>query len=199
MRQIVLLFAGAAAGLLFAACDAPPAAHPAREVVDGWGVRVTVTPHRLGRIAFGVDRLVRAEPNEAHAWVRHDLVLHNGGDRKVTFADTRRSAFARGPGRRRVLVADAGCGYAIDRRGAAAIAGVCQASLDLISIEPHASVRRQVTLFKGLGGMERLRAGTYVFRRAVRFRVGERAPDVGEGRRVVLTLAYRVADDPLPR
>jgi hypothetical protein len=155
-------------------------------------VRVTVRPRRLGALVFAVGRFVPAEANEARAWIRHDLVLRNTGDRTVTVADTRRSAFARGPGRRRLLVADAGCGYAIDHPSAPVVAGVCQANLDLISIGPHASARRSVTLFEGLHGMHRLLAGMYVFRRAVRFQVGDVAPAVGQGHAGVLTLVYRV-------
>jgi hypothetical protein len=50
-------------------------------------------------------------------------------------------------------------------------AGVCQAYLDLLTVDPGKSEERSITLLKGLRGMNRLVAGTYVFERPVRFLV----------------------------
>jgi hypothetical protein len=123
----------------------------------------------------------------------HDLVFRNTGDRPVSFADTRSSEFARGSGHHQLLVGDEGCGYALNRPGAPARAGACLAYLDSLVVKPHASARRSITLFKGLPGMNRLSADTYLFRREVRFQPGTRQPGGGEGRWGVIRLAYRIA------
>jgi hypothetical protein len=125
-------------------------------------------------------------------------VFENRGDRLVRFADTRTSAFIGPLGhRRRLLAADEGCGYGFQTPTSPIEARVCLLDLDAFAVKPHASVSRTVTLFKGLRGMEPLTAGTYVFERLIRFRVGHRIPDEGTGRTAVLRLVYEV--EPAPR
>jgi hypothetical protein len=150
----------------------------------------------MGPIVFAAGDLARANPSNAHPWIVHELVFRNTGDRPVSFADTRSSEFARGPGHRQLLVGDHGCGYALNRPGAPARAGACLANLDVLVVKPHASARRSITLYKGLPGMDQLSAGTYLFRREVRFLPGTRPPDGGEGRSGVVTIAYRIASRP---
>jgi hypothetical protein len=117
-------------------------------------------------------------------------MLRNTGDRPVTFADTRSSRFIGEGGHSRVLAADQGCGYALDGQEAGAKAGACLSYLDLLRVEPDASAKRSITLFKGLRGIDRLVASTYIFRRSVRFQFGHRMPDEAEGRWGTVTLVY---------
>jgi hypothetical protein len=165
---------------------------PKALTVGHWRVRVTVRPARLGPVAFAARNLAPAERGNSHPWIEHDLVLLNTGARAVTFADTRSSAFLGQGSERRLLAADEGCGWAQNSPKASAQAGACQASLEPIGVRPHASAKRSITLFWGLPGMDRLAAGRYVFRRPVRFQLGDRPPGEGAGRSEVLRLVYKV-------
>ena len=168
---------------------------PRSEVTVGaWRIRATAEPVRLGPIGFAIENLVPDESN-GRAWIEHDLVFRNAGGRPVTFADTRSSTFIGERDGHRLLAADAGCGYSREHPGSDVEAGACRLYLDLLTLKPHASGRRAITLYRGLPGMERLGAGTYVFRLPVRFQVGDRTPGENEGRSGVVRLVYEV----LPR
>jgi hypothetical protein len=207
MQSSLPVLAGILAMLFMVACgssgsgqgsDVPGEALPSARVapkaltVGRWRVRVTVNPSRLGPIAFAAKNLVRAERGNSHPWIEHDLVFRNTGARAVTFADTRSSAFLGQGTERRLLAADEGCGWAQDSPKAPARAGACRASLELIGVRPHASVKRSITLFWGLPGMNKLEAGRYMFRRPVRFQLGDRPPGKGQGHSEVLNLVYEV-------
>ena len=214
MRSLVTALAGALVALLVTAygsgsdhdADVPsPAVSTAGAAqvaltTGRWRVRVAVRPSRLGPILFAARNLARAQatnsdpwmPTNSDTWIRHDLDFRNTGDQPVTFADTRSSTFIGETGHRRLLVADEGCGYARKHPRAPVRAGACLLYLDLLTVKPHASAKRSITLFKGLPGMNRLVAGTYVFRRPVRFQPGSRQP--GEGRRAgVIGVVYEIA------
>jgi hypothetical protein len=206
MRPLVTALAVALATPLIAACGsgsdedpnvaaraAPPPAAAREPLTAGrWRIRVAVRPSRLGPIVVAARDLVRAKPTSFHPWIQHDLVFRNTGNRPVTFADTRSSKLIGEAAHNRLLVADQGCGYSRDRPQAAVRAGACLAYLDLLTVEPHASAERSITLFKGLPGMDRLVAGTYVFRRLVRFQAGSRQPGEG-GRLGVVRVVYEIA------
>lgn len=160
--------------------------------VGRWRLRVSVRPSRLGPVVFATDNLARATPTDSAPWIQHDLVFRNAGDQPVTFADTRSSKFTGEAGHKRLLVAEQGCGYARNSPQAPARAGACLAYLDLLTVKPHASAKRSVTLFKGLPGMDPLVAGAYVFRRPVRLQPGSRPPDEGEGRSGVVRVVFEI-------
>lgn len=160
--------------------------------VGRWRLRVSVRPSRLGPVVFATDNLARATPTDSAPWIQHDLVFRNAGDQPVTFADTRSSKFTGEAGHKRLLVAEQGCGYARNSPQAPAKAGACLAYLDLLTVKPHASAKRSVTLFKGLPGMDPLVAGAYVFRRPVRLQPGSRPPDEGEGRSGVVRVVFEI-------
>jgi hypothetical protein len=189
MRKIAV---GLAIGLALAACVPPAYARHAPEARSGsehWTVSVSVEPTDVGPIAVSVGPARAVPENEARVWIEHDLVLENRGDRPVTFADTELSTFL---GRRALIAADEGCGYAYEGR-APVEAGVCRLSLDAFVVEPHSEVRRTIALFQGLRGMEPLTSGTYVFEKPIRFQVGREIPEAGAGRAVVIRLVYEIA------
>lgn len=204
---MAMALVGSLVTLLLAACgsgsdqvaeppaEAGPRAQAGQEALTTgrWRVRVSVTPSRLGPIAFAAKDLSRAKPTNSDPWIEHDLVFRNTGDQLITFADTRHSEFAGEPGHNRLLVADEGCGYSQDDPRAPVKAGACLGYLDLLAIQPRASARRSIHLFKGLPGIDRLAAGTYSFRRPVRFQIGRRQPAEGEGRSGVVRVVYVVA------
>jgi hypothetical protein len=205
MPSLAAVLAGILVALLLVACGAgsdqeanapgkPIPAWGAQEAlsVGRWRLGVTVTPSRLGPISFAAKDLARAKRTNSDPWIEHDLVFRNSGDRTVTFADTRSSRFLGEGSDSRVLAADQGCGYALNSRKAPATAGACLSYLDLLRVEPDASAKRSITLFKGLRGMDRLAAGTYVFRRPVRFQFGQRMPGEAEGRSAIVRLVYEV-------
>jgi hypothetical protein len=166
---------------------------PPPGAIDGLIVKVSVEPSNLWPIVVSVGPARSAPRNDARPWVQHELVFENTGDRPVRFADTRTSAFIGPSGhRRRLLAADEGCGYGWETRTSRIEARVCLLYLDEFEVRPHASVSRTVTLFKELRGMEPLTAGTYIFERAIRFRVGHEIPDEGTGRTAVLRLVYEI-------
>jgi hypothetical protein len=180
-------------GTLLALVACPPAfgelAVGTRSASDGWSVQVSVEPSELGPIAVSVGRVRPAPVNGSRAWLQHDLVLENRGDRPVTFADTRNGMFL-GPRARRVLLAaDQGCGYGIYKRR---IELACLLYLDIPTLDPHTSLTRTLTLWKGLPGMNPLRPGTYVFRHPIRFRIGREPPADGRGQTAMLEIDYRV-------
>jgi hypothetical protein len=168
-----------------------PAPRPG--AIDEPTVKVSVEPSNLWPIVVSVGPARAAPRNDARPWVQHELVFENTGARPVQFADTRTSAFIGPSGhRRRLLAADEGCGYGAETRTSRIEAGVCLLYLDAFAVKPHASITRTVTLFKELRGMEPLTAGTYIFKRVIRFRVGHETPDEGTGRTAVLRLVYEI-------
>ena len=203
MRSLVAALAGA---LVIAACgsgsgrDAHVPSEAARATgaaqaaltAGRWRIRVAVRPSRLGPIVFAARNLARAKPTNSDPWIQHDLVFRNTGDQQVTFADTRSSRFIGETGHNRLLVADEGCGYSRKHPRAPVRARACLAYLDLLTVKPHASAKRSITLFKGLPSMKRLVAGTYVFRRPVRFQTGSQQPGEG-GRAGVVRVVYEIA------
>jgi hypothetical protein len=174
--------------LALAACPAAfgePAAG-VRSAGDGWAVHVSVEPSDLGRIVVSAGaRRVRA--GSSRVWLEHDLVFENTGDRTVTFADTRTAAVLGPRGRPMLIGSDEGCGY----WRLHPFRGVCLAYLDFITVRPHRSVSRRITLWRARG-MKPLRAGTFVFRKPMRFRVGRSVPEMGTGRTVTIELVYRI-------
>jgi hypothetical protein len=170
----------------------PPERALAARAFDGWNIAVSIRPSGVSPVVFSVEAPRAAPRSDSHPWVQHQLVLENTGNRRVQFADTESSAFIGAPGTRRLIAADEGCGYAIQSATAPVEAGVCRLSLDSFDIKPHATKSRKITLFKGLRGMKPLIPGRYTFKKAIRFRIGHRAPAAREGRRVVLQIVYRL-------
>jgi hypothetical protein len=166
---------------------AEPAAG-SRSAGDGWAVHVSVEPSDLGRIVVSVGSR-RVGGFGPHIWLQHDLVFENTGDRTVTFADTRTAAVLGPAGRPMLVASDTGCGYSRVKP----LLGACRLNLDFPTVRPHRSVSRTITLWRGLRGMKPLRAGTFVFRKPLRFHVGRSVPEVGTGRTVTIQLVYRVA------
>lgn len=156
---------------------------------DGWIVEVSVEPSDLGPVVVSVGPTRPRGPHESRAWVEHDLVFENTGNRPVTFADSR-TAKRLGPRRKPLLlVADQGCGYSLYE---GRIELVCLTYLDIPTVKPHGVLKRTVTLWKGLRGMGRLEPGTYVFRKKVHFQLGEKPPTRGAGRTATLRIVYQV-------
>jgi hypothetical protein len=209
MRSLPTALAGALVILLMTACGpgadrdvavppdgAPPTgASQAALTAGSWRIAVAVRPSRLGPIVFAARDLARLKPTSSVPWLQHDVVIRNTGDQLVTFADTRTSKFIGESGHHRLLVADEGCGYSLTHPQAPARAGACRSYLDLLRVKPHASAERTITLFKALPGMDRLVAGTYVFRQPIRFQAAGRQPG-GGGRAGVVTVVYEIASGP---
>jgi hypothetical protein len=188
--------AAAALSLVAAGCGgvAIPVAAPAPAAVRGsWTVTVAVHAPAAGPLMLLTGPLRPAPASDARPWLRHTLVFRNTGDRPITFADTRRSAFLRAAGATRLIAADDGCGYARSGRRGPVEAGACLLYLDAFTVPTGGSVTRTVTLFRGLHGMGPLRAGTYVFAKMLRFAVGRRPPADGAGSTVAVRLVYRVS------
>ena len=164
MRTTLALLAAALVATASAGAQAPAAS-----TIDGWRVEVSLSPGRFASIAVSTSPPRRAQRSDARPWAQHDLTFANRGSRVVRFEDTRRSTLLRG---RRLLAADRGCGYARLERPPWTEAGACLLYLDAMTVRPGRSETRDVTLFRGLRGMETLRAGRYVFAKTMRFRVG---------------------------
>jgi hypothetical protein len=168
----------------------PGSGHAGASATAGrWKVDVSLRPNRIGPVAFAARNLTRAPSTDSKPWLNHDLVFRNAGESPVKVDDTRSSSFVGQGGRDQLVVADEGCGYGSDGPGDPVEAGVCQLDLDLLTLEPGASEKRSITLFKGLRGMDALVAGRYVFERPVRFLVkGDR-----EKRSGTLRITYDIA------
>lgn len=176
--------------LALAVCPAASAepAEGTRSAGEGWAVHVSVKPANLGPIVVSVGAR-RVDGFGSHVWLQHELVFENTGDRTVIFADTRTAAVLGPRGRPMLVASDEGCGWYRMKP----LRGWCLANLDFITVRPHRSVSRTITLWKGLRGMKPLAAGTFVFRKPMRFQVGRSVPEVGTGRTATIRLVYRVA------
>jgi hypothetical protein len=157
-----------------------------------WSVEVSVQSPGLGPIHVSVGRLRPAPVNDAEPWLQHELIFENRSDRPVRFGDTRTSAFLGSSRQHVLLAADDGCGYVRKTPSALVEPGACLTYLDAFVVESHASVRRTITLFKELPGMDELTAGTYVFKRPVLFDYGRAQPD-GSGTHALLKLVYEIS------
>jgi hypothetical protein len=158
--------------------EVPPKAEEARSPAedipssfDGWNVQVSVEPHTIGPLALAVGSPRAAPVSDSRPWIQHTVEFHNRGDRLVRFHDTRTSGFLRRAGRPVLLVADEGCGYGKPRKKPVE-PGACLLYLDEFMVRPGATVRRTMTLFKDLRGMEPVAPGTYVWDKVIRFRLG---------------------------
>jgi hypothetical protein len=144
--------------------DGKPATASAA-ALEGWSVAVSVEPTRLGPLVVSVGAIRPARTTLPGAWVEHDIVFTNRGDRPVHFADIGFSGFL--PPRRPILVAgDRRC---VPERSSLEI--FCLLYIDPLNVAPHSSEGRTITLFKGLRGLRPLGPGTYVLRTPLRFRI----------------------------
>jgi hypothetical protein len=162
-----------------------------RSAGDGWTVQVSVARSDLGPVVVSVRRVRRVRESDSRMWLQHDLVFKNASDRTVTFADTRTAAVLGPVGRPMLVASDEGCGYYRVKP----LRGACLAYLDFITVKPHGSASRTITLWKGLPGMKPRSVGTYVFRKPMRFQVGRAVPADGTGHTATIRLVYRLAED----
>jgi hypothetical protein len=132
-------------------------------------IQVRIAPASIGPVSLSVTRLHPAKQNDAHPWVTHKIVFENRGDRLVEFDDTRHSAFVPNDAKPVLLVADEGCGYGKASPSAPIEAGACATYLDLMTVAPGKTATRDVTIFKGLKGMSKLKPGTYSFAKKISF------------------------------
>jgi hypothetical protein len=137
--------------------------------VGRWAVAVSLSRSRIGPLAITTTPVRRAPDTSSRPWIQHDVRISNVGRRRVHLGDTRRSAYLRGSHDRALLGADEGCGYGRASVSDPIEVGVCASYLDAPTLGPGQSIKRTVTLFKGLEGMEPLGRGTYVFPRSIRF------------------------------
>jgi hypothetical protein len=151
-----------------------------------WTAQVSVEPTEVGPLEVSVGEV--SKPRGARpggSTIHHELTFENAGEREISFENQRSSRFVgEGTG---LLVADNGCGYAIDGPGSPIEVGGCRSNLDLIELEPGETESRDVSLFRGLRGMDELEPGEYVFEHPVSFAVG------GEEHSAVLWLNYDVS------
>jgi hypothetical protein len=93
--------------------------------------------------------------------------------------------------RLRLLAADPRCGYAVN--GDAPVqAGVCRLDARPIGVPPYGAARQTITVWRNLPGLSPLAAARYVFRKPMRFRIGE----IGAAHRahdVQVRISYRLA------
>lgn len=153
---------------------------PSARTFDGWAIEVRIPEPRIGPVELTTGPIRAAPNNDAKPWVRHKLIFRNLSDRPLHFDDTRTSEFLRLDGQPRLLVADEGCGYGVASPGAAVEEGACDSYLDAFVVQPHASVTREIILFKALSGMDELAGGSYLFRKEIRFKVGSQGRDYNE-------------------
>ena len=163
-----------------AAADASSetAAQPKSAALGPWIVRVSVRPARLGPLSVRISH-VQARGRGSKRVLSADLTFRNGAKQTAEMTDKyRTSAFAEGGTGDQLLVADEGCGYAVDKPQGPVIPGVCQAYLDSVVMKPGRVGVRTITAQRGLRGMTPLSEGHYTFARQIDFRFdkGDQAP-----------------------
>jgi hypothetical protein len=157
-------------------------------------VDVSLSRSRFGPLLISTGAARRAPSSSSHPWIQHRVKFTNLNDqRKVHLGDTRTSKYLDGPPDRALLGADEGCGYGYSEGQEGIDVGVCAAYLDIPTLSPGESIRRTVTLFKGLDGMQPLEAGTYEFHKKVKFSVGHRPERIRS-----LTITYDIERTPTP-
>jgi hypothetical protein len=155
--------------------------------LEGWRVSVSVEPTRLGPLVVSVGLVRPAAANAAGAWVQHEVLFANRGDRPVQFADIGFAGLL--PQRRPVLIAgDQRCGPTPSRP----ITFACRLYIDALAIAPHSSESRTITLYKGLRGLRPAASGTYFLKTPIRFMIGREIPEEGTGLSAVLRIEYEI-------
>jgi hypothetical protein len=177
-----LLAIAIVAALLAPSSGSAELAIGSRSAGGGWVVTVALETRGLGQLDVSVGPLRPAAPSRSRSWLEHELAFANRGHRTLTFADTRTVRILDS-----LLVAEEGCGYSLRP-----LEPTCLLYLDIPSLRPGESRTRTVTLWKGLRGLKPLAAGTYVFKKTVRFQFGRAAPGPGHGHRGVIELTYKV-------
>ena len=135
-------------------------------------LQLTTTPGR-GGVPEGLAEVV-APSSSSHPWMQHEVTITNLSERRVRLGDTRRSTYLDGPADRALLGADPGCGYGFSEGQQGIEVAVCALYLDIPTLSPGGSLKRTITLFKGLDGMQPLEPGTFSFHKKVKFRVAYR-------------------------
>ena len=162
--------------------------------IGRWTVDVSLSRSRLGPLQISTGAARRAPSSTSHPWIQHRVKISNLNDeRKVHLGDTRMSRYLDGPPDRAVLGADEGCGYGFSEGQARIVIGACLLYLDIPTLIPGESIRRTVTLFKGLDGMQPLESRTYAFHKKVKFSVGHRPERIRS-----LTITYDIERTPTP-
>lgn len=152
---------------------------------------VALSRSRVGPLQLSTGSVRRAPSSSSHPWIQHSVKITNLNDRKVHLGDTRTSRYLEGPVRRALLGADEGCGYGYSKGQDGIDVGVCTLNLDIPTLGPGESIRRTITLFKGLDGMQPLEAGSYAFHKKVEFRVAHRPVRIRR-----LTVVYDIERTP---
>jgi hypothetical protein len=155
---------------------------PRDATVGRWTVRVSLSRSKVGPLRLRTGRVRRGPETSSKPWVQHKIRVRNVGSRRVRLGDTRTSAYLRGPVPKALLGADEGCGYGFASGSDEIDVGVCADYLDAPTLRPGESIRRTVTLFKGLRGMKPLRAGTYVFTKRISYKARGREARTGRVR-----------------
>ena len=162
--------------------------------IGRWAVDVSPSRSRLGSLQISTDAARRAPSRSSHPWIQHRMKITNLNDeRKVHLGDTRTSRYLDGPPDRALLGADDGCGYGFSEGQTGIDVGACLLYLDIPTLNPGESIRRTVTLFKGLDGMQPLEPGVYRFHKKVKFSVGHRSERIRP-----LTITYDIERTPTP-
>lgn len=149
-------------------------------------IHVSVRQESVGPIAVSVGH-VRTRERYGRQSLSAKLLFRNDARRTASMTDRyRHSRFAKGGTGDQLLVMDEGCGWGIEDRGDPIEPGLCQTYLDRIEMAPGRTADREIAAVKGLAGMAPLSAGTYTFRRRVKFRFeGKRLDPVAADLRVV--------------
>lgn len=159
--------------------------------IGRWTVGVSLDRSRIGPLQLTTGSVRRAPSSSSHPWIQHRVKITNMNDRKVRLGDTRTSKYLDGPVERALLGADEGCGYGYSEGQEGIDVGVCALYLDIPTLGPGESIRRTITLFKDLDGMQPLEAGTYAFHKKVKFRVAHRPERTRR-----LTITYDIEHTP---
>lgn len=158
-----------------------------------WTIDVSLSRRRIGPLRLTTTPARRAPSSSSHPWIQHDVRITNMSERKVSLSDTRTSRYLEGPVERALLGADEGCGYGFSEGQQGIDVGVCALYLDIPTLRPGRTIKRTITLFKDLDGMQPLEAGTYTFPKKVKFKVGHRPQ-----RTRPLTVIYDIEHTPTP-
>ena len=159
--------------------------------IGRWTVDVALNRSRIGPLQLTTGSVRRAPSSSSHPWIQHRVKITNLNERKVRLGDTRTSKYLDGPVERALLGADEGCGYGYSEGQEGIDVGVCALYLDSPTLGPGESLRRTITLYKGLDGMQPLEAGAYAFHKKVKFRVADRPERTRR-----LTITYDIERNP---
>jgi hypothetical protein len=189
---MILYLAVAVTAFATSSCGSgsPVAGHDTTAPSARWTLSVAGNGMNLGPLSVGVG----IPHSSAVGWLEYSVTLRNRSRRPV-YLDDNRNVYEVPAAHPVLVVADPGCGPG-GHPPTATLLG-CDKSYKPEVVAPQGAFTTYVRVWKGIAGLNTLRAGTLRLTRSIRYRLDRRftTGDASSGVRIGrLSVAYRVAE-----